>query len=92
MIPAKGWQQYFNGGVNLKWKQFELQVAPELVLAQNLNFEGFSENLDPVHGRDYYRFYNFIEQPEQFGKGQYTHLFLGQSFLKYKFKNKIVSI
>jgi len=91
MIPAKGWQQYFNGGVNLKWKQFELQVAPELVLAQNLNFEGFSENLDPVHWRDYYRFYNFIEQPEQFGKGQYTHLFLGQSFLKYNFKNTSVS-
>jgi hypothetical protein len=91
MIPAKGWQQYFNGGMNLKWKQFELQVAPELVLAQNLNFEGFSENLDPVHWRDYYKFYNFIEQPEQFGKGQYTHLFLGQSFLKYNFKNASIS-
>ena len=35
MIPAKGWQQYFNAGVHLKWKQFELQMAPEFVAAQN---------------------------------------------------------
>jgi hypothetical protein len=28
MIPAKGWQQYFNAGIHLKWKQFELQIAP----------------------------------------------------------------
>jgi hypothetical protein len=92
MIPAKGWQQYMNAGINLKWKQFELQIAPEFVAAQNLSFEGFSENLAAVHWRDYYRFQNFIEQPEQFGIDQYTHLFLGQSFLKYSFKNITISL
>ncbi|MFZ4104540.1 MAG: hypothetical protein ACOYKI_07365, partial [Sediminibacterium sp.] len=46
MIPAKGWQQYINTGVHLKWKQFELQIAPEFVAAQNLNFEGFGEDMD----------------------------------------------
>jgi hypothetical protein len=92
MIPAKGWQQYFNAGVHLKWKDFELQIAPELVAAQNLNFEGFGAEMDPIQWRDYYRFQNFIEQPEQFGKGQYTRLFLGQSFLKYNFKNTTISL
>ncbi len=92
MIPAKGWQQYLNAGVNLKWKQFEVQIAPEFVAAQNLGFEGFSENLDPVHWRDYYRFYNFIEQPERFGTEQYSTFFFGQSFLKYNFKNTTISL
>ena len=61
MSPAKGWQQYMNAGVNLKWKKFELQIAPEFVAAQNLSFEGFSADMDPVHWKDYYRFYNHIE-------------------------------
>ena len=92
MIQAKGWQQYFNAGVHLKWKQFELQIAPELVAAQNLNFEGFGADMDEIQWRDYYRFQNFIEQPEQFGKGQYTRLFVGQSFLKYNLKNTSFSV
>jgi hypothetical protein len=92
MIPAKGWQQYLNAGINFKWKQFELQIAPELVAAQNLNFEGFGEEMDETQWRDYYRFNNFIEQPEQFGKGQFTQLFFGQSFLKYNIKNTTIAI
>ena len=87
MIPAKGWQQYLNAGINLKWKQFELQIAPELVAAENLNFEGFGADMDPVQWKDYYRFYNHIELPERIGDIPYTRLFAGQSFLKYNFKN-----
>ena len=49
MVPAKGYQQYLNAGVNLKWKHFELQLAPEVVMAQNLVFEGFSERQELVH-------------------------------------------
>ena len=79
-------------GINFKWKHFELQMAPEFVAAQNLNFEGFSADMDEIQWRDYYRFQNFIEQPAQFGKGQYTKLFFGQSFLKYNFKNTTISI
>jgi hypothetical protein len=65
MIPAKGWQQYLNTGIHLKWKQLELQIAPEFVASQNLNFEGFSTDMDEIQWRDYYRFQNFIEQPAQ---------------------------
>ena len=75
---------------NLKWKQFELQIVPEFVAAQNLNFEAFGADMDEIQWRDYYRFQNFIEQPDQFGNGQYTRLFLGQSFLKYNFKNTTI--
>lgn len=90
MIPAKGWQQYLNTGVNLKWKQFELQIAPEYVAAQNLSFEGFSADMDPVQWKDYYRFYNHIELPERFGDKPFNRLFAGQSFLKYNFKNTVI--
>jgi len=92
MIQAKGWQQYINGGVNLKWKNLELQVAPELVVAQNLAYEGFGVVQDQVHWRDYYRFYNFIEQPEQMGIKQYNKLLWGQSFLKFHYKNTAIQL
>ncbi|WP_371079147.1 hypothetical protein, partial [Salmonella enterica] len=90
MIPAKGWQQYINAGVRLKWKNLELQVAPEYIAAQNLAFEGFSADMDQVQWRDYYRFYNHIELPERFGEQAYRKLFTGQSYLQYQYKNTVV--
>ncbi|MEN9698032.1 MAG: hypothetical protein RLZ56_1453 [Bacteroidota bacterium] len=92
MVPAKGWQQYLNAGVNLQWKNWELQLAPELVAAQNLAYTGFSESMDQVHWRDYYRFYNFIETPERMGQVQYNHLFLGQSFVKFTHHNTVFKL
>ena len=92
MIPAKGLQQYLNGGVYIQWKQLQLQLAPELVVAQNLAFEGFNTGMDRTQWRDYYHFYNFIEEPERMGNGQYTKLWWGQSFLKYHFKNTSLSV
>ena len=90
MIPAKGAQQYLNAGLNLKWKKVELQIAPEFVAAQNLSFEGFAVDMDPLQWKDYYRFYNHIELPERFGDKAFTRVFAGQSYLKYNFKNTAV--
>lgn len=91
MIPAKGMQQYLNAGVHLQWKNLELQLAPELVIAQNLDYEGFNIGMDKSQWRDYYRFYNFIEEPERMGTDKYNKLWWGQSFLKYHFKNTTLS-
>lgn len=90
MIPAKGWQQYFNIGVQWKKKNWTVQLAPEFVSAQNLYFEGFSAAQDQVHWRDYYRFYNFVELPERMGDKPYRQFFWGQSFLQYQHKNKLL--
>ncbi len=92
MILAKGFQQYVNGGVNVKWKNLELQLAPEYVVAQNLPYEGFNEGQDKVHWRDYYRFYNFIELPERMGNAQYCQFFWGQSFIKFNYKNTVLQL
>ena len=92
MIAAKGWQQYLNAGVNIKYKNWELQLAPEYVVAQNLNYEGFNLAMDPKQWRDYYRFYNFIETPERMGTSKYEKLFGGQSFLKFNQYNTSIQI
>ncbi len=86
MVPAKGWQQYARVGINAQWKFIELQFAPEMVNAQNQQFESFPLDADPVIWRDYYRFYNFIELPERMGDKQYSQLLLGQSFIKLHYK------
>ena len=86
MVPAKGWQQYARVGINAQWKFLELQIAPEMVNAQNQQFESFPLDADPVIWRDYYRFYNFIELPERMGDKQYSKVLLGQSFIKLHYK------
>jgi len=92
MIPAKGLQRLTRFGVHTQWKFIELQLAPEIVLAENLDFDQFSLNLAQVHWKDYYRFYNFIELPERMGDKQYVQNFPGQSFLKFHYKKLALGI
>ena len=87
MAPAKGYQQYLRLGVQAQWKFLELQFAPEMVLAQNKPFNTLSGDLDVVVVRDYYRWYNSIELPTQFGYNAYNKILPGQSFVKFHYKN-----
>ena len=92
MIPAKGLQRLTRVGVHAQWKFIELQIAPEFVLAENLDFDQFSLNLAQVHWKDYYRFNNFIELPERMGEKQYVQNFPGQSFLKFHYKKLSIGV
>jgi hypothetical protein len=89
MVPAKGWQQLLRVGLHAQWKFIEIQVAPEMVLAQNQLFDELTIEVDnnPVTIRDYYRFYNFIELPERMGNASYNKLSWGQSYIKLHYKN-----
>lgn len=87
MVPAKGIQQYLRLGVQAQWKNVEIQIAPEMVSAQNQFVETMRDDMDKVIWRDYYRWYNNIELPEQMGYTPYQKIGPGQSFLKYHFKN-----
>ena len=87
MVPAKGWQQLFRVGLHAQWKFIEIQVAPEMVLAQNQLFDELPLGADQVLWRDYYRFYNFIELPERMGNASYNKLSWGQSYIKLHYKN-----
>ena len=86
MIPAKGLQQLVRVGAHAQWKFIELQLAPEMVTAQNQYFDQFPLDLAQVHWKDYYRFYNFIELPQRMGENQYAKFLPGQSFIKFHYK------
>ena len=92
MIPAKGAQQYFRSGMNVKWKSFEIQVAPEIIIAENPYFETLSTDMDNIIWNNYYRFYNSIELPVRMGDKPYQVVKLGQSFVKYHHRKISFSI
>ena len=92
MIPAKGLQQLVRVGVHTQWKFVELQLAPEMVTAQNQYFDQFPLDLAQVHWKDYYRFYNFIELPERMGEKQYLQFLPGQSFIKFHYKKLAIGV
>ena len=73
MIPAKGLQQYISAGVYAKAGPLELQFRPELVRAQNQEFQN-----PPFRARS-------IDFPERMGQDPYAENFMGQSFAKLNF-------
>jgi len=87
MVQAKGWQQMIRGGVHMQLKFAEVQFAPELILAQNLDINNHPSDSYDVLWRDYFRFYNFIELPDQMGRGNYKKIRPGQSYIKFHYKN-----
>jgi len=87
-IGAKGYQLQISAGVQAKFlNKISIKINPELVTAQNKNFEQFSQTLGDRTWSDYYRFLNAIDRPTQMGEGAYTKLMPGQSHIKYQFKN-----
>lgn len=84
-VPAKGQQLLATAGVRLTWKNnWELQLQPEWVSAQNKPFETMSQELNPQLWRDYFRFYyNITDIPERMEGAPYRRLYLGQSALRY---------
>lgn len=69
-IPNRGLQQYVSGGVYAKLGFLEMQYRPELVWAQNKDFEA------PPHRTP------GIDHPERMGTETYKEYFRGQSFIK----------
>ena len=70
MVSAKGWQQYISAGVYAKAGPLEVQFRPELVKAQNKEFQN-----PPFRSRA-------IDFPERMGQEAYSERFMGQSFAR----------
>lgn len=79
MIPAKGYQTMISGGVYLRYGILSIQLRPEFVYAANPNFTGFATGHSDIDLKNYYGYFNRIDQPERFGNGPYSKAFLGQS-------------
>ena len=89
MIPNRGLQNVFSTGFFSQYGKFSLQLQPEIVIAQNKDFQGF-----PIEHQStilyYYEYLNRIDMPERFGSDTYTRLFAGQS--SFRFNHKAYSL
>lgn len=86
MIPTVGYQTMLSAGVYMKYKFLSFQFNPELVIAQNAPYDGFSSTYEPSWQMWYQRIGNRIDKPERFGEGWYTRLLPGQSSFRLNFE------
>jgi hypothetical protein len=90
-IPNRGFQQVFSPGVFAEYGKFSLQLQPELLIAQNLDYAGF-----PIEHQAtilfYYEYMNRIDMPERFGSGTFVKLYGGQSSFRFNLKEYSLGI
>jgi hypothetical protein len=82
MIPNTGWQHVLRAGFFATYGKFSLQLAPEVLLAENRPYLGF-----PLEHEStilyYYEYLNRIDMPERFGEKAYKRFFPGQSSFRF---------
>lgn len=86
IIPAKGLQTLFSAGVFMQYGPLTIQFKPEVVIAENADFENFNQNHYDVIFARYYDIYNNTDLPVQFGKGTYAKAYWGQSSIRLNYK------
>jgi hypothetical protein len=81
MYPARGWQERYSYGVNLKLLIFDINYQPEKITVQNLTQEYYAGNT--LDGNFMFKYFgmvaNNIDNFRQFGYGQIEETTLGQS-------------
>lgn len=87
MIPNVGLQTVLSGGIYYQFDRLSIQLQPEILLAQNKNFEGFPIVHDGSTWREYYEWLNFMDIPERFGERSYNTLLPGQSSIRYNLES-----
>ena len=88
MYPARGWQERYSYGVNLKLLIFDINYQPEKLTVQNLNQEYYAGNTGD--GNFMFKYFgmvaNHIDNFRQFGNDRIEETTLGQSRAGIKFK------
>ena len=87
MIPNVGLQTVLSGGIYYEFDRLSVQLQPEILLAQNKDFEGFPFIHDGSTWRAYYEWLNFMDIPERFGQRSYNTLLPGQSSIRYNLES-----
>lgn len=85
MIPNRGGQVFARYGLLLKKGIVHMQLRPEFVHAESRPVPGFSPAYDDKLWAERYKWFNAIDNPENWNK-PYTALFPGQSFIKIRLK------
>ncbi len=87
MVPARGLQTMFTGGVFLKYKSLSLQLKPEILWAANTDFSTFSLSQTDKARRAMVYYLTTADIPERFGTDPITKLYPGQSSLRISSKS-----
>ena len=82
MIPARGVQTIASAGVYAQYGPLSIQFRPEVLYAENRDFEGFPEAHSDAVWKAYYGIYNYIDLPERFGDQTYQKVTWGQSSVR----------
>lgn len=84
MIRARGFQTLISGGIYTEIGPLSIQIKPELVFAENRDYQGF-----PLWPRHYestwqirYIWFNRIDLPERYGTSSYYNITPGQSSIR----------
>jgi hypothetical protein len=85
MISNPGFQTYLSGGVNVKYRFINFTFKPEVVLAQNLGFDTYLNELSPLEISRKFESWNYGDFPERFGDGWIANPWWGQSKLTLQF-------
>ena len=88
IYPARGWQERYSIGLNLKLLNFDLNYQPEKITVQNLTQEYYAGNTGD--GNFMFKYFgmvaNNIDNFRQFGFNRIEETTLGQSRVGIKFK------
>ena len=87
MIPARGLQTLYTGGVFLKYKALSLQLKPEILWAANTDFPTFSLTQEDKARRAMVYYLTTADIPERFGVDPIAKLYPGQSSLRISSKS-----
>src|SRR5690554_1282321 len=74
MIPNAGLQLLLSGGIYYEYGKWTVQFQPEILIAQNKDYQGFPLEHDGSTWIEYYEWLNFSDIPERFGTKSYTRL------------------
>lgn len=92
MLPNRGLQKLTSAGFYAKISNFSIQIKPEFLFRENLNYDGFWTGHYPEIWVKRYNLWNWIDLPESFGKSKSSSILIGQSNIKLDFKKISISL
>jgi hypothetical protein len=92
MVPNRGFQNLISLGFYAELGPLSIQLKPEYVYSENLNFPQFWEGHYDVIWAKRYVGWNRSDIPERFGEESISHTLLGQSFIKLNYKKLSLGI
>ncbi len=93
MIAARGYQVYASVGFKAHYGPLHVQLNPEMVWAQNNNFDTLATKfINTSVGSRYYALKHFTDNPELYPGGSYKKIGWGQSSISLEYRHLAVAV